>query len=86
MAALNVSVVSADQEVWSGEAAMVIARTVEGQIGILPGHEPLLAILAHGEVSVTLAGGEKITANAEDGFLSVQSNTVQVVASRAALA
>jgi F-type H+-transporting ATPase subunit epsilon len=86
MAALNVSVVSADQEVWSGEATMVVAKTVEGEIGILPGHEPMLAILAGGEVRVTLAGGEKLTANAEDGFLSVEHDTVQVVASRAALA
>lgn len=85
MAALNVSVVSADQEVWSGEAAMVVAKTVEGEIGILPGHEPMLAILAGGEVGVTLDGGEKLTANAEDGFLSVQQNSVQIVASRAAL-
>ncbi|WP_394551401.1 F0F1 ATP synthase subunit epsilon [Agromyces sp. MMS24-JH15] len=85
MAALNVSVVSADREVWSGEAAMVIARTVEGEIGILPGHEPMLAILAAGQVRVTLAGGEKITAQAEDGFLSVQDDNVQVVAARAAL-
>ncbi|UOE44611.1 F0F1 ATP synthase subunit epsilon [Agromyces larvae] len=86
MAGLNVSVVSADQEVWSGEATMVVARTVEGEIGILPGHEPMLAILAGGEVRVTLAGGEKITADAEDGFLSVQDDVVQVVASRATLA
>ena len=86
MAALNVSVVSADREVWSGEASMVVAKTVEGEIGILPGHEPMLAILASGEVRVTLPGGEKITASAEDGFLSVQSDQVQVVASRAELA
>ena len=86
MAALNVSVVSADQEVWSGEASMVVARTVEGEIGILPGHEPMLAILARGEVRVTLPSGEKVTATAEDGFLSVQSDSVQVVASRAELA
>lgn len=85
MAALNVSVVSADQEVWSGEATMVVARTVEGEIGILPGHEPMLAILASGEVRVTLPGGEKLTADAADGFLSVQSDRVQVVASRASL-
>ncbi|TYL52405.1 F0F1 ATP synthase subunit epsilon [Agromyces mariniharenae] len=85
MAALNVSVVSADQEVWSGEASMVVARTVEGEIGILPGHEPMLAILAGGEVRVTLPTGEKVMATAEDGFLSVQSDSVQVVASRAEL-
>jgi F-type H+-transporting ATPase subunit epsilon len=85
MAALNVSVVSADREIWSGEASMVVARTVEGQIGILPGHEPMLAVLASGEVRVSLPSGEKVTANAEDGFLSVQSNVVQIVASRASL-
>ncbi|ANJ27576.1 F0F1 ATP synthase subunit epsilon [Agromyces aureus] len=86
MAALKVSVVSADREIWSGEASMVIARTVEGQIGILPGHEPMLAVLAAGEVRVSLPSGEKIAANAEDGFLSVQSNAVQIVASHAELA
>ncbi|MFC6357392.1 F0F1 ATP synthase subunit epsilon [Luethyella okanaganae] len=85
MTQLLVSVVSADQEVWSGEATMLVARTVEGEIGILPGHEPLLAILARGEVRVTLPGGEKITANADDGFLSVENNIVQVVARRAGL-
>ena len=58
MAVLNVSVVAADHEVWSGEASMVVAKTVEGEIGILAGHEPLLAILASGEVRVTLHGGE----------------------------
>ncbi len=85
MAVLNVSVVAADHEVWSGEASMVVARTVEGQIGILPGHEPLLAILASGEVRVTLNGGESLTAKADDGFLSVENNTVTVVARQAEL-
>jgi F-type H+-transporting ATPase subunit epsilon len=84
-APLSVSVVSADQEVWAGEATMVIARTVEGQIGILPGHEPLLAILASGEVRLTLPGGEKIVAQAEDGFLSVANNQVTIVARKAGL-
>jgi F-type H+-transporting ATPase subunit epsilon len=85
MATLKVSVVSADAEIWTGEAAMVVARTVEGEIGVLPGHEPMLAILATGEVRVTLPGGEKITADASDGFLSVENNTVAVVAGKAEL-
>ena len=83
---LTVSVVSADQEVWSGEATMVIAKTVEGEIGILAGHEPLLAILAEGEVRVTQASGARITAQADDGFLSVENNTITIVARNAALA
>ena len=85
MAVLTVSVVAADHEVWSGEASMVVARTVEGQIGILPGHEPLLAILASGEVRVTVSAGETITAQADEGFLSVENNTVTVVARQAEL-
>jgi F-type H+-transporting ATPase subunit epsilon len=84
-APLKVSVVAADHEVWSGEASMVVARTVEGQIGILPGHEPMLAILASGEVRVTLSGGEKIVAEAADGFLSVANNVVTIVARKAEL-
>ena len=85
MAVLNVSLVSADQEIWSGEAKQIIARTTEGEIGILAGHEPLLAILGAGEVRVTLAEGSVITANAEDGFLSVEHDTVTIVARNASL-
>jgi len=85
MAVLTVSLVSADQEVWSGEAKQIIARTTEGEIGILAGHEPLLAILGAGEVRVTLVEGSVITANAEDGFLSVEHNTVTIVARNASL-
>ncbi|MCU1578605.1 MAG: F-type H+-transporting ATPase subunit epsilon [Microbacteriaceae bacterium] len=84
--ALTVSVVSADHEVWSGEAKQIIARTMVGEIGILPGHEPILAILARGEVRVTTVDGQLITATADDGFLSVEHDTVTVVARNAELA
>ena len=84
-AALSVSVVSADHEIWSGEATMVVARTVEGEIGILAGHEPMLAILASGEVRLTLTDGTKIVAEAADGFLSVANNLVTIVARKAGL-
>ncbi|HLP23912.1 MAG TPA: F0F1 ATP synthase subunit epsilon [Microbacteriaceae bacterium] len=83
---LNVSLVAADREVWTGQASLVVAKTVEGEIGLMAGHEPLLAILASGEVRITTGDGEKILANAEDGFLSVENNTVQIVAGRASLA
>jgi F-type H+-transporting ATPase subunit epsilon len=78
--------VSADQAVWSGEAKMVVAKTVEGEIGILPGHEPMLAILASGEVRVTTPDGALLKANAEDGFLSVEHDVITVVAREASLA
>jgi F-type H+-transporting ATPase subunit epsilon len=82
---LSVSVVSADHQVWTGEATMVVAKTVEGEIGILVGHEPMLAILALGDVRLTLADGSKVVAQAEDGFLSVDNNMVTIVARKAEL-
>ena len=80
MSSLTVTVVSATAEVWSGEASMVVARTTEGEIGILAGHEPSLGVLAAGEVRITTADGQKVTAQAEDGFLSVDNNQVTIVA------
>lgn len=77
---LQVTVVSATSEVWSGEASMVVAKTTEGEIGILAGHEPTLGVLAAGEVRITTLSGEKIIAKAEDGFLSVDNNQVTIVA------
>jgi F-type H+-transporting ATPase subunit epsilon len=85
MADLTVSVVSADAELWTGLARQVIARTKIGQIGILAGHEPVLGVLASGEVRVTTLDGDVITVNAEDGFLSVQNDIVTVVAGAATI-
>ncbi len=85
MAELTVSIVSADHEVWSGKAKQIIARTMIGEIGILAGHEPVLAILGTGEVRVTTLEGAMITATADDGFLSVDNNVVTVVARNAEL-
>jgi len=83
---MRVDLVSAEKAVWSGQAKQVVAKTVEGEIGILANHEPLLAILASGEVRITLPEGEKIIANSEDGFLSVEKNVVRIVARHAQLA
>jgi F-type H+-transporting ATPase subunit epsilon len=82
---LRVELVAADQAVWSGDAKMVIAKTVEGEIGLLPGHEPMLAILSVGEVRITLPTGEKLVASAEDGFLSIEHDVLTIFARHAAL-
>ncbi|MFC8680887.1 F0F1 ATP synthase subunit epsilon [Microbacterium ureisolvens] len=82
---LNVSLVSADAEVWSGEASLVVAKTVEGEIGFMTGHEPVLAILAEGQVRITQTSGTKIIANAQDGFLSMEGDDLTIVAGNAAL-
>ncbi len=82
---LQVELVSADRKVWSGPASMVVARTVEGDLGVLPGHAPLLAVLAAGEIRITPTEGSVVLANAEGGFLSVEHDRVTVVSDRAAL-
>ena len=82
---LKVSLVSADAEVWTGEASLVVAKTVEGEIGFMTGHEPVLAILAEGQVRITQADGSKVVASAQDGFLSMENNVLTIVAGHAAL-
>lgn len=84
--ALAVTLVSAEAEVWSGEASLVVARTVEGEIGFMSGHEPVLAILAEGEVRITGTDGTKVLATAADGFVSMEDNVLTIVAGHAALA
>lgn len=80
--ALTVELVAADRKVWSGEATRVIARTTDGEIGILPGHAPLLGVLVEGEVRIA-AEGEHVTAQVDGGFLSVDHDRVTIVAESA---
>jgi F-type H+-transporting ATPase subunit epsilon len=82
---LTVTVVASDREVWSGEATMLVARTTEGELGILAGHEPFLGVLSTGEVRIHTADSGVILVKADGGFLSVEHNTVTVVASQAEL-
>ncbi len=83
---LQVEVVSADQRVWSGEASMVVARTVEGELGVLPGHTPVLAVLADGDVSIRpVSGGEPVTASCDGGFLSIEHDRVMIVSDSASI-
>ena len=82
---LEVTLVSADRRVWSGEASRVIARTVEGDSGILGGHAPLLAVLAEGEIRITPTSGEVVLAQLGGGFLSVEHDRVTVVSDSASL-
>ena len=58
MSQLHVELVAADRKVWEGEAAQVSARTMEGELGILPGHTPLLGILVEGEVRIESTSGQ----------------------------
>lgn len=83
MAGLQVELVAADRLVWSGEASMVVARTTEGDVGILPGHAPVLSLLVEGVVDVTTTAGETWIAAVDAGFISVAGDRVSVLAERA---
>ena len=84
MATLQVELVAVERMIWSGEARMVIARTTEGELGILPGHAPLLGQLAEGGV-VTIRGaeGEDLVVAAHGGFVSVTERGVSILAETA---
>lgn len=84
-APLHVEVVSADRVVWSGRAVNIIARTVEGDIGILPGHEPLLAVLEPSLVEIVTAEGASESLMVDGGFISVAHGHVSVLAQFAEL-
>ena len=84
--ALHVELVSVEREVWSGEASTVIARTTEGEIGILPGHAPLLGQLAEGyDVRIAQEGGSELVVTVGGGFLSVTDEGVTILAETATL-
>ena len=85
MADLHVELVSVEREVWSGEASQVIAKTTEGDIGILPGHAPLLGQLADGGTVRILRPQGEIVAAVHGGFLSVSDEGVTVLAEVAEL-
>jgi F-type H+-transporting ATPase subunit epsilon len=80
---LQVELVAADRTVWSGEATMVIARTTDGDVGILPNHAPLLSLLVDGVVDVRTADDETWVAAVDAGFLSVAANRVSILAEHA---
>ncbi len=81
MAQLNIEVVAAERRVWSGEAHMVIARTTEGELGVLPGHAPLLGVLGEGTVEIRPEHGTAIEQFlVHGGFLSVADDNVSVLA------
>jgi F-type H+-transporting ATPase subunit epsilon len=82
-AVMQVELVAADRLVWSGQATMVIARTTEGDVGILPNHAPMLSLMVDGVVDVRTAEGETWVAAVDAGFLSVAGNRISVLSEHA---
>lgn len=86
MAELTVAVVSAERAIWSGSATSIVAKTPEGEIGILPGHEPVLALLVESPLRIVEPDGRTMVVAVHGGFFSVDSDQVNVIAEVAELA
>jgi F-type H+-transporting ATPase subunit epsilon len=88
---LHVELVIPEGEIWTGTASMVIAKTVEGDIGVLTGHSPVLGILTEGSLVRVFAdedpeaGQEEVSAAVSGGFFSVADDRVSILARQAQL-
>lgn len=81
---LEVHLVTPEREVWAGEADMVIARTTEGELGILPSHAPLLGRLKVSALEIR-SGSDSERAAVDGGFIHVKNNRVDILGERAEL-
>jgi F-type H+-transporting ATPase subunit epsilon len=82
---LSVDVVAPDRNVYRGPATIVIARTLEGELGILRGHVPVLGVLESGSVTIRTPDGETVMAAVHGGFISVADDVVSILAETAEL-
>jgi len=81
---MHVELVSVERALWSGEATAVFARTTEGELGVLPGHIPLLGALEPGwVVRIDRVDEEELRVAVHGGFLSVREDGVSVLAEMA---
>ena len=80
MATFNLTIVSAEQKIFEGEVKQIQATGVEGELGILPGHTPLLTAIKPGIIKFTLQDGNEEVIYVSGGFLEVQPNIVTVLA------
>ena len=83
MASIHCDIVSAEREIFSGPVAMVIATGTIGELGIMPGHAPLLTGVRPGPIRLVLESGGEEVFFASGGYLEVQPNHVTILADTA---
>ncbi|MCW0215282.1 MAG: F0F1 ATP synthase subunit epsilon [Pseudonocardia sp.] len=87
MAEMTVELVAVERRLWSGVATFVLAKTTEGELGVLPGHEPTLAQLEEaGVIRIDPTDGAPVTVAVHGGFLSITPDGVTILAEFAELA
>ena len=80
---VHCDIVSAEEEIFSGRVEMVIAAGLEGDLGVAPGHAPLLSALKPGPIRVIKQGGEEEVFYVSGGYLEVQPNVVTILSDSA---
>jgi F-type H+-transporting ATPase subunit epsilon len=89
VAELEVALVAADREVWSGKASMVIAKTADGDVGVMPGHQPIMSVLKPSVAVIKTiedgAPGETLRVALHGGFIAVDENRVSLLSESAEL-
>jgi F-type H+-transporting ATPase subunit epsilon len=89
VAELEVALVAADREVWSGKASMVIAKTADGDVGVMPGHQPIMSVLKPSVAVIKTvedgAPGETLRVALHGGFIAVDENRVSLLSEAAEL-
>ncbi|WP_297453493.1 F0F1 ATP synthase subunit epsilon [uncultured Corynebacterium sp.] len=84
MAEITAELVAVERPLWKGKATLVSAQTTEGEIGVLPGHQPLLGQLVNnGTVTIKTADGKVLVASVQGGFISVSTSKVSILADKA---
>jgi F-type H+-transporting ATPase subunit epsilon len=83
MNTFQVDVVSPEATVWTGTATLVVAKTPDGEIGIMANHEPLMGALVTGPVTIEAEDGTRTTIGVHGGFIQVLNNQVTLITDRA---
>jgi F-type H+-transporting ATPase subunit epsilon len=86
MKTVTVNIVTPDGPVYDAEVTMVIAKTTSGEIGVLPGHIPMVAPLAIGAVKLNKEGGQTELVAVSGGFIEVRPDKISILASSAEVA
>ncbi|WP_418969032.1 F0F1 ATP synthase subunit epsilon [Alloscardovia omnicolens] len=75
---IDVHIIAESHPLWKGAALSVVVPTLEGYMGILPDHEPILALMGEGTIKVTIDAEHTQSFDVKEGFISFEDNTLTV--------